>query len=316
MMVNAQEKVGEGLGLHTDPYHTPTDTQPSSFKPQKKIKPKRKQRQATRVHSPSSEIPVEESIPTPSNDPLPSGEDSIQLNELIIFCINLQQQGRMHDANMFRVYDLEGNEVIVDVREIIIEKEVSTADPVTTIGEVVTAASVEDSAAPTTTTTTDVDDELTLAKTLIEIKVAKPKVFSTVATTVTTAITTPRAKGIVFNEQVQAHVPTAKELKIYSLGSTRVHSTFHVSNLKKCLSDESLVIPLDEIQIDDKLHFIEEPIEIMDREVKRLKQSRIFIVKVRWNSKRDPEFTWEREDQFPSKYPHLFTNTTLKGKSN
>ncbi|GJS86359.1 putative reverse transcriptase domain-containing protein [Tanacetum coccineum] len=65
-----------------------------------------------------------------------------------------------------------------------------------------------------------------------------------------------------------------------------VHSTFHVPNLKKCLSDESLVIPLDEIQIDDKLHFVEEPVEIMDREVKQLKQSRIPIVKVRWNSRR------------------------------
>ncbi|GKC26781.1 hypothetical protein Tco_1034075 [Tanacetum coccineum] len=77
----------------------------------------------------------------------------------------------------------------------------------------------------------------------------------------------------------------------------RVHSTFHVSNLKKCLADEPLAIPLDEIQVDDKLHFIEEPVEIIDREVKRLKQSRIPIVKVRWNSRRGPEFTWEREDQ-------------------
>ncbi|GJY57963.1 putative reverse transcriptase domain-containing protein [Tanacetum coccineum] len=85
-----------------------------------------------------------------------------------------------------------------------------------------------------------------------------------------------------------------------------IHNTFHVSNLKKCLSDESLVIPLDEIQLDDKLHFIEEPVEIMDREVKRLKQNRIPIVKVRWNSRRGPEFTWEREDQMKSKYPHLF----------
>ncbi|GJT14515.1 hypothetical protein Tco_0861557 [Tanacetum coccineum] len=72
----------------------------------------------------------------------------------------------------------------------------------------------------------------------------------------------------------------------------RVHSTFHVSNLKKCLSDEMQVIPLDEIQIDDKLRFIEEPVEIMDREVKRLKQSRIPIVKVRCNSRRGHEFTW------------------------
>nr|GEX71520.1 reverse transcriptase domain-containing protein [Tanacetum cinerariifolium] len=61
---------------------------------------------------------------------------------------------------------------------------------------------------------------------------------------------------------------------------SRVHSTFHVSNLKKCLSDESLAIPLDEIHIDDKLHFVEEPVEIIDHEVKWLKQSRIPIIKV------------------------------------
>ncbi|GKA59645.1 hypothetical protein Tco_0758958, partial [Tanacetum coccineum] len=89
---------------------------------------------------------------------------------------------------------------------------------------------------------------------------------------------------------------------------SRVHSIFHVSNLKKCLADEPLAIPLDDIQVDDKLHFIEEPIEIMDREVKRLKQSLIPIVKVRWNSRRGPEFTWEREDQMQKKCPHLFTN--------
>ncbi|GKB84445.1 NAD-dependent epimerase/dehydratase [Tanacetum coccineum] len=71
---------------------------------------------------------------------------------------------------------------------------------------------------------------------------------------------------------------------------------------------EPLAIPLDEIQIDDKLNFIEEPIEIMDREVKWLKQSRIPIMKVCWNSRRGPEFTWEREDQMKKKYPHLFVN--------
>nr|GEV79704.1 hypothetical protein [Tanacetum cinerariifolium] len=207
------------------------------------------------------EIPVEESILTPSNNLLPSGEDSIQLNELMIFYTNLQQrvldleeaniaqakkiaklkkrvkklknrrtsrpaglrrlkkgrsiedidqdaeialvdeaQGRMHDADMFRLDSLESNEVFLDVGEKIIEKEVSTADPVTTAGEVVTAASVEDSDAPTTATTAGVDDEL------IAIKAAKPKVIST-------AITTPRAKGIVFYEQVQAHKPTVSSSK-------------------------------------------------------------------------------------------------------
>nr|GEV20608.1 hypothetical protein [Tanacetum cinerariifolium] len=71
----------------------------------------------------------------------------------------------------------------------------------------------------------------------------------------------------------------------------RIHNTFHVSNLKKCLSDEDLIIPLDEVRIDEKLHFIEEHIKIMDREIKQLRQSWIPIFKVRWNSSRGPEYT-------------------------
>ncbi|GJX29753.1 putative reverse transcriptase domain-containing protein [Tanacetum coccineum] len=89
-----------------------------------------------------------------------------------------------------------------------------------------------------------------------------------------------------------------------------VHNTFHVSNLKRCLSDESLVILMKELRLDDKLNFVEEPVEIMDREVKQLRQSHIPIIKVRWNSKREPEFTWECEDQIHAKYPHLFSNIT------
>ncbi|GJW45813.1 reverse transcriptase domain-containing protein [Tanacetum coccineum] len=65
------------------------------------------------------------------------------------------------------------------------------------------------------------------------------------------------------------------------------------------------------LQLDDKLNFVEEPVEIMDREVKQLKQHRIPIIKVRWNSKIGPEFTWGREDQIHAKYPHLFSNITL-----
>nr|GEX54150.1 putative reverse transcriptase domain-containing protein [Tanacetum cinerariifolium] len=90
-----------------------------------------------------------------------------------------------------------------------------------------------------------------------------------------------------------------------------IHNTFHVSNLKKCLSDESLIIPLDDVQLDKKFHSIDEPAEIMDREVKRLKQSCIPIVKVPWNSRRGPEYTCEHEDQIKSKSPYLFT-TNLK----
>ncbi|GJR36408.1 putative reverse transcriptase domain-containing protein [Tanacetum coccineum] len=71
-----------------------------------------------------------------------------------------------------------------------------------------------------------------------------------------------------------------------------------IPNLKKCYADEPLAVPLDGLHFDDKLQFVEEPIEITDREVKRLKRSRIPLVKVRWNSKRGPEFNWDREDQF------------------
>ncbi|GJY40156.1 putative reverse transcriptase domain-containing protein [Tanacetum coccineum] len=86
-----------------------------------------------------------------------------------------------------------------------------------------------------------------------------------------------------------------------------VHDTFHVSNLKKCLADPTLQVPLDEIQVDVKLNFVEELVEILEREFKKLKRSRIAIVKVRWNSKCGPEFTWEREDHMRLKYPHLFS---------
>ncbi|GKD98611.1 hypothetical protein Tco_1382508 [Tanacetum coccineum] len=83
---------------------------------------------------------------------------------------------------------------------------------------------------------------------------------------------------------------------------SEVHDTFHVSNLKKCLADASLHMPLYEIKVDKTLRFVEEPVEIMDREVKRLKHSKISLVKVHWNSKRGPEFTLEREDYMKNSY--------------
>ncbi|GKA43566.1 putative reverse transcriptase domain-containing protein [Tanacetum coccineum] len=89
-----------------------------------------------------------------------------------------------------------------------------------------------------------------------------------------------------------------------------VHDTFHVSNLKKCLADPTLKVPLDEIRVDAKLNFVEELGEILEKEFKKLKRGRIAIIKVRWNSKRSPEFTWEREDQMKLKYPHLFSDVS------
>ncbi|GJV64091.1 putative reverse transcriptase domain-containing protein [Tanacetum coccineum] len=89
-----------------------------------------------------------------------------------------------------------------------------------------------------------------------------------------------------------------------------VHDTFHVSNLKKCLANPTLQIHLDRIQVDAKLNFVEELVEILEREFKKLKRSRIATVKVWWNSKRALDFTWEREDQMKLKYPHLFSSST------
>ncbi|GJS71493.1 putative reverse transcriptase domain-containing protein [Tanacetum coccineum] len=86
-----------------------------------------------------------------------------------------------------------------------------------------------------------------------------------------------------------------------------VHDTFHVSNLKKCLAEPDVEVPLEEIEIDENLRFVEEPIEVVDRYVKKLKWRRIPLVKVRWNSRQGAEYTWEREDQFRKKYPHLFS---------
>nr|GFB72711.1 retrotransposon protein, putative, Ty3-gypsy subclass [Tanacetum cinerariifolium] len=84
-----------------------------------------------------------------------------------------------------------------------------------------------------------------------------------------------------------------------------VHDVFYVSNIKKCIEDSDLQVPLEEIKFDDKLCFVEEPVEIVDRHVKKLKRSWIPIIKVRWDSRRGAEFTWEREDQFKAKYTFL-----------
>ncbi|GJX50601.1 hypothetical protein Tco_0277446 [Tanacetum coccineum] len=108
--------------------------------------------------------------------------------------------------------------------------------------------------------------------------------------------------------------PVAYRLRLPKEMSS-AHDIFHVSNLKKCLADANLHVPLDKIKVDKTLRFVEEHIEIMDHEVKILKRSKISIVKVRWNSKRGPEFMWECEDHMKAKYPRLFVDRAVEPTS-
>nr|GEZ02063.1 hypothetical protein [Tanacetum cinerariifolium] len=230
----------------------------------KKQKSRRKQRKEIEVPTPSSKIPNEESVPIPSNDPLPSAKEIASLKKRVKkleekrklrtlglnrlrkgrMIDNIDQdveitlvdttQGRMNEEDMFRVNDLDGDEVVVDVSASVdedqsvkvVEKEVSTADLVTTAGEVVTTAGIEVTNAArspqiskdelttvgikVTTAATSLQiskDELTLAQTLIEIKAAKPKAIITVATTVTAASTRPKEKGIAMQEPSKTSLP-------------------------------------------------------------------------------------------------------------
>ncbi|GJT93065.1 hypothetical protein Tco_1081910 [Tanacetum coccineum] len=110
--------------------------------------------------------------------------------------------------------------------------------------------------------------------------------------------------------------PVAYRLKLPQELSC-VHDTFHVSNLKKCLAEPDVQVPLDEIEIDENLRFVEEPIEIVDRDVKKLKRRRIPLVKVRWNSRQGAEYTWEHETPIPDEILHFISEprTFLKSAS-
>nr|GEV48500.1 hypothetical protein [Tanacetum cinerariifolium] len=272
MMVQALTDMGD---TPVETHQTPIIDQPSTFK-----KPRRKQRKEAEVSNDESED--EDHIPTPSSDPLPSGEDIFILNKFIVFCTSLQEQRksrsgglrrlkkfglgrrvkppmkkdslgaqedaskqgmmieevnqnveialddetqrRTNDDEMFGVDDLAGEEIVMDTttsehKEQIIE-DVSTVEPVTTAGEVVTTTTVKDSAALTTNVT---KDEITMAQALAALKSIKHKVvvqeqkmsttIPAAATTVTTAVLTPRAKGIVFYEQKQSQIPIVSSSK-------------------------------------------------------------------------------------------------------
>ncbi|GKB12089.1 hypothetical protein Tco_0846012 [Tanacetum coccineum] len=116
-----------------------------------------------------------------------------------------------------------------------------------------------------------------------------------------------RVRGMILASQSEAF----KQENVLLVGSVMVEA--HAS--RSVLGNSNLHVPLNEIKIDKTLRFVEEPVKIMDREIKSLKRSRIPLVKVRWNSKRGPEFTWEREDYMKSKYPHLFVDRAVEPTS-
>ncbi|GJR81143.1 putative reverse transcriptase domain-containing protein [Tanacetum coccineum] len=109
--------------------------------------------------------------------------------------------------------------------------------------------------------------------------------------------------------QIKERLKAARSRKKSYADRSRKPLEFKVGDrvLLKCLADSDVQVPLEEIEIDENLRFIEEPIEIVERDVKRLKRRRIPLVKVRWNSRKGAEYTWELEDQFRKKYSHLFS---------
>ncbi|GJU70688.1 hypothetical protein Tco_1262093 [Tanacetum coccineum] len=217
MMVQASEEVGEDSDHPTDSNQIPIVDQPStSSPPKKKQKSKRKQRKEAEVAHDETEH--EESVPTPSNDPLPSGEDSMQLNDLMVLCTKLQKQvldlekaksdqaieiaslKKREDASKQgrRIKDIDADaKMFVDAITGEKDEQSTKIDDSTTGDEGVTVAKI---------------DELTLAQTLIEIKAAKPKVVITAATTTTT--TRPKARGVVLDEEERLERQKQEEANI------------------------------------------------------------------------------------------------------
>ncbi|GJY81819.1 hypothetical protein Tco_0494570 [Tanacetum coccineum] len=270
-----------------------------STKKQKPRKPKRKDTEIPQSSGPTEHIADEaaneENVPTHSNDPLLSGEDSLKLNDLMEICTKLQQ----------RVLDLENTKTaqaqfaqvlsskdeglsdqedaskqgrkIDDIdkdAEDVVEKEVSTADPVTTAGEVVTTANVVVSTTSTisvsTATTTVADEvEMTLAQTLIEIKSAKPKAVTTAATITTTVVTRPKDKGIVIQEQKQASTPA----------STPITSNIKDKGKAKMIELEKPLKKKEQIRLDEelalKLQAEEEQVRLASEKTEKVEEANI-----------------------------------------
>ena len=92
---------------------------------------------------------------------------------------------------------------------------------------------------------------------------------------------------------------------------SQIHNTFHVSQLRKCLVDESAVVPLEDIQVDSSLNYIERPVAILDRKTKTLRNKAIQLVKVQWQHRKGSEWTWEAEEEMREHYPELFADSAV-----
>ncbi|GJT69430.1 hypothetical protein Tco_1028716 [Tanacetum coccineum] len=246
MMVQAPEELGEGSDIPTDSQHIPTTTQPSTSQPQKKQKPRRKQKKGTEIPSSSGEPIANEdanvaSVSTPSNDPLLNGEDRLKLTELIDLFGSARRVesyeeslGAQEDASKQgrKIADIDADEKVTLIDEtqgrnddefmfdigvlygdkVVVETEEPVVNAATTtksiLVNVVDLVITTAEVVTTASTTTTNVDELTLDQTLIEIKAAKPKIVTTAATTVTPASTRPKAKGIVFYD-LEEQAPTS-----------------------------------------------------------------------------------------------------------
>ena len=94
-----------------------------------------------------------------------------------------------------------------------------------------------------------------------------------------------------------------------------IHNTFHVSQLRKCIVDDTAVVPLEDIQIDERLNYVEKPIAIVDRKSRTLRSGKtIFSVKVQWQHRKGSECTWEPEDEMRTHYPDLFIGTDFEAE--
>lgn len=86
----------------------------------------------------------------------------------------------------------------------------------------------------------------------------------------------------------------------------QIHDTFHVSQLRKCIADESAVVSLEDIKVDGSLNYIERPVAIRDRKIKVLKSKEIPLVQVQWKHRKRSELTWEPEREMREQHPELF----------